>query len=445
MSFTERQFRPVIRQKIVDALAVQIPSFTARDIHVPRVPGKAVVVIGMRRTGKTTFLWQCLAAKLNSGASRQSLLHFSFEDERLAGMTADDLQWIVEEYFSLQPELREEHRTTLFLDEIQVVEGWERFARRLMDTERMDLFLSGSSSRLLSREVATSMRGRGVEVLVHPFSFREFLRHRGAEPVNDWKSISKAPRSMLQKYFREYLQSGGFPEAQGLDPRDRTSLLRSYVDVATLRDVVERHQVSNTMALRWMQRQLLGNPAAPFSVQKFHDALKSQGVAVGKNTLHEYLAHLEDAFLIRTISLHTASERQRMVNPRKAYPVDPGLIPIYEQTERADYGHALETLVLLELERRGCQIGYVRTPQGWEVDFYARPPAGPPWLIQVCADAAAPDTLNREIRALQDAGATYPHARLILLTLETAPPRDALPENIQWMPAIEWLLMPDHE
>ena len=97
--------------------------------------------------------------------------------------------------------------------------------------------------------------------------------------------------------------------------RDRASLLRSYVDVAILRDVIERHGVSNPAALRWLQRHLLGNPAGTFSVQKFFDALKSQGLPVGKNTLHDYLAHLEDAFLVRTVSLHTASERQRVVNP----------------------------------------------------------------------------------------------------------------------------------
>ena len=113
--------------------------------------------------------------------------------------------------------------------------------------------------------------------------------------------------------------------------------------------MIERHAVSNPLALRWMQRHLLANPAALFSVQKYYDALKSQGIPVGKDTLHAYLGYLEDAFLIRTVSMHTASERQRMVNPRKAYPVDPGLIPLYERTGRSNLGHALETAVFLGL------------------------------------------------------------------------------------------------
>lgn len=137
-------------------------------------------------------------------------------------------------------------------------------------------------------------------------------------------------------------------------------------------NVIERHGISNPLALRWLQRHLLANPAALFSVQKFHDPLRSQGVPVGKDNLHAFLGYLEDTFLIRPVSIHTASERQRMVNPRKAYPVDPGLIPVYERTGRPNLGHALETAVLIELERRGCEVAYVRTKEGFEVDFIAR-------------------------------------------------------------------------
>jgi predicted AAA+ superfamily ATPase len=217
-------------------------------------------------------------------------------------------------------------------------------------------------------------------------------------------------------------------------------LLRTYVDVAILRDVIERHGVTNPTALRWLQRHLLGNPAASFSVQKFFAALKSQGLPVGKNTLHEYLAHLEDAFLVRTVSLHTASERQRMVNPRKAYPIDPGLISLYERTGRAHVGRALETVVFLELERRGCAIDYVRTRDGYEVDFVARDPAGGVTLIQACTDVGDADTAAREVRALAAAAAEYPDAIPLLLTFDTLPPRTRLPASLHWQPAIAWLL-----
>jgi len=440
MAFMEREMNQIIRQQISDALAAPVPAHTRRDVHLPGIKGKVMAVIGMRRSGKTTFLWQCLADRLAAGTPRDALLYFNFEDERLAEMTAHELQLVVEEYFSLHPEHRDSQRVTFLLDEIQEVPGWETFVRRLLDTEKVELFLSGSSARLLSREVASSMRGRAMEVLVHPFSLRETLRHRGVEPLSPWTDLPKASRSTLDKHFRAYLAEGGFPESQGVAARDRASLLRTYVDVAILRDVIERHNVTNPAALRWLQRHLLGNPAGTFSVQKFFDTLKSQGLPVGKNTLHDYLAHLEDAFLVRTVSLHTASERQRMVNPRKAYPIDPGLISLYERTGRVNLGHALETAVFLELERRGCEADYVRTRAGGEVDFFARNPEGDAILIQVCTDVSDPATFEREVRALAAAATEYREATPLLLTFDTLPPRLPLPKPLRWQPAIAWLL-----
>jgi len=181
-----------------------------------------------------------------------------------------------------------------------------------------------------------------------------------------------------------------------------------------------------------MQRPLLANPAGLFSVREFHGALKSQGVAVSKDTLHDYLAHPEDAFLIRTLSLHTSSERQRMVNPRKAYPVDPGLIPIYGRSGGPNWGHTLETAVFLELERRGYEMGYIQAPQGFEVDFLASSPGEPPLLVQVCADVQDPQTYDREVRSLAAAAGARRNARALLVTLESTPPTPSLPPPLEW-------------
>jgi predicted AAA+ superfamily ATPase len=330
-------------------------------------------------------------------------------------------------------------RRRLFLDEIQVVPGWETFVRRLLDSEPLDVFLSGSSARLLSREVATSMRGRAMEVRVHPFGLREFTRYFGREPRVAFDRLGKAARSAAEKDLRDLLAGGGFPEALGAAARDRFDLLRGYVDLVLLRDVIERHAVANPVALRWMVRQLLGNAAGQFSVSRFYRDLKSQGVAVAKDSLHEFLGFLEDAFLIRTLAVATASERQRMVNPRKVYPADPGLIPIFDRARRANLGHALETAVLHELERRGADVAYVRTPGGYEVDFLACGFDGREELIQVCADLDDPGTREREIRALLDAAAEHPAASLHLVCLEPygGPP---LPAGIALHSAAAWLL-----
>jgi len=406
---------------------------------VPDIPNKVVAVIGMRRAGKTTFLWQLLADRVMQGTGREGLLYFGFEDERLAGMSVGDLNLLVEEYYRLNPEWRDSRRVGFFLDEIQNVPGWETFVRRLLDSEQIDVFVSGSSARLLSREVATSMRGRAVEARLYPFSFREYLRHHGQEPAAPVRKITKAGRSSLDKNMRDYLVTGGFPEAQNLDRRNREELLKSYVDVVMLRDVIERHAVSHPVALRWMVRQLLGNAAGAFSVNKFHGDLKSQGIAVGKDTLHEYLGHLEDTFLLRLISVATNSERRRMVNPRKVYPIDPGLIPIFDRSGKANLGHALETAVMLELDRRGGEVAYVHTPGGYEVDFLVRLPDGEEELIQVCASLDESVTREREVRALLDASIQHPRATLRIVSLDI-PPRLDIPQEITVSAAADWML-----
>ena len=433
--------REILRTKLDESLAARPRRLTRRDVRLPAIRGKAFAVIGVRRSGKTSFLAQCRSARLRGGAPSESQLLLLLEDERLAGLTAADLGWLIEEHARRFPRLHAEGRVTLYLDEVQYVPGWERLVRRLMDTDGMEVFVTGSSARLLSREVATSLRGRAMEVLVHPFSFREALRHAGDEPpahAGTGPGAGEAPA--LDHRLRRYLVDGGFPEAQGAAPRDRAALLGGYVDVVVLRDVIDRHGVTNPLALRWLQRQLLANPGGGFSVKKQYDTLRSQGVRVGKDTLHAYLGHLEDAFLVRTVALHAASERQRMVNPRKAYPVDPGLIPLFARGGRGARGHALETAVLLELERRGWELSYLRTVEGWEVDFFAQRPGEAPLLVQVCLETGDDATWEREVRALRSAGETHGDARLFLVTLDSSPPRRPLPDRVTWAPAARWLL-----
>jgi uncharacterized protein len=357
---SQQTYREVIRQKIVDSIARPMPLLTQRDVWLPVSTGKATAVIGMRRAGKTSLLWQIMASRLLLGAPRESLLYFSFEDE---------------EYYKLYPERRDHQETVFLLDEIQLVTGWETFVRRVLDSETITIYISGSSAKLLSREIASSMRGRATEVIVTPFSFKEFLRHHGVLPSKASKHLGKAERSSLHQKLVQYLAFGGFPEVQSLlapeHTRERLELLKTYVDVVLLRDVIERHNVTQPQVLRWLVQQLLGNAAGAFSVNRFFNDLKSRGVAIGKERLHEYLAHLEDTFLITSVSIASESIRRRQVNPRKSYPVDTGLSALFDPIGKPNTGHALETIVLQECLRRGNHIAYVNTASGFEVDFLA--------------------------------------------------------------------------
>lgn len=435
----EDQFEQILKEKILSAVESPVTGLTRRDVTLPVMPNKAFAVIGIRRAGKTSFLHQCRGDLIAQGRNPRHLVYFNFEDERLGGLLATDLHRVVDKHARLFPTMAGE-KVVFFFDEIQLVVGWEQFCRRLLDTGTCAIFVSGSSAKLLSREIATSMRGRAWEVLIQPFGFAEFLRHRGLTLPEDPGSLVSRDRAFMDNQFAAYLEMGGFPEAQGLGVAVRRKLLQGYVDVVLLRDVIERHSVGNATVLRWLVRRLLGNPAGYFSITKFAADLKSQGIPAGREILYQFLEHLEDTFLVTTLPLATDSEKRRQVNPRKIYPVDTGLIPVFDRSLKSNAGHALEVAVFQELQRRGGSIGYWKTTSGYEVDFAVTADSGEGEFIQVCASLDDAETRVREVRALQEACIEYPGARALILTLEARLPYPEVPPEIVVMPAWEWIL-----
>lgn len=431
---------PVLEEKLNAALAPgPAAPMTRRDAALPQIPKKVHAVTGMRRSGKTTFLQQ-LAAERRSGAAPEGALYLSFDDDRLADIAADQLSALLEEFYRRYPQLRRRATVAWFFDEIQLVAGWERFVRRVLDTENVQVVVSGSSARMLSREVHTSLRGRGIETTIRPFSFREFLRHRGEEPRAEARRWTAEERSLVEKRFGEYLVQGGFPEAQGLARALRVELLQGYVDTVLFRDVLERYGVSQVSALRWIVRHCLRNPAGNMSVHRLFLDLKAQGHAVSKDSVHALLGHLFDAYLLEAVPLHTASERQRNSNPRKIYPADPGLIHAFDASGRANTGHALETAVFNELQRQSAEAAYVKTEQGFEVDFLATYSDGRRELLQVCADPSTPDARKRELRALTDAAKSRSKLPATLLVLTQEQVIALAGSGLRVMPAYEWML-----
>lgn len=434
------ELHPVLRDKLeAGLLPAPQRGITPRDARLPAVAHKAHAVVGMRRAGKTTFLRQ-LQAERQRATEAERAVYVSFDDDRFAELPLAQLDALLEEYYRLHPQWRGREVVHWFFDEIQLVPGWERFVRRLLDSERVEIVVSGSSAKLLSREVHTSLRGRGWETVLRPFSFREFLRHRGEEPAKAARRFSPAERSAVEKQFREYLVQGGFPEAQGMVPAMREVLLQGYVDTLLLRDVVERYQVTQAAALRWLTRHCLRNPAGLLSVHGIHRDLKAQGHAVAKDTLHALFGYLIDAFLVSAVPIATESERQRNSNPRKVYPADPALVAAFDRSGRANIGRALETVVLNELERRRAEVAYVKTAQGYEVDFLARFPGAGEALIQVCADTGEAAVLERERRALEEARRERPKAERVLLVLTREQALAARTSDAQVLAVYEWLL-----
>lgn len=427
----------MVRQLIADSMELEIPPLILRQGALAEMKDAAAVLIGMRRTGKTYRMFQKMRELLAAGVPRERLLYLNFEDERLGEASVDLLRDIDEAYGRAFPP-RGNAPSHYFFDEIQYVPGWERFVRRVLDRHDVRFFLSGSSSRLLSREVATAMRGRAIETRVFPFSFAEFLQARGHDVPADPNSAGHKKRAELENVFAEYLRIGGFPAGLELSGRDRRQVLQGYVNTVVLRDVVERHGVTNITVLRYLTRRLLASSASHFSVNKFHNELKSQGIKCAKDTLHEGLQHLEDAFLVSSMFLDTPSERRRMVNPRKMYAADHGLVwACVPCDDTWGEGHALENLVFTELQRRELQPHYGITAAGHELDFVIRLPNGQRLAIQVCADISDPRTLDREVRSLVS---TSQDVHCLILTRHQEQTLRVDGRVIDVVPAWKWLL-----
>lgn len=391
----------IIEQLIADFYERALPPLTRRHIQLPWLPGKIDTVVGMRRSGKTWFLYQVISELIDKGIPRESILYLNLEDERLLPMGASDLHLIPDIYFRRYPHLKDRPCTFLF-DEIQNIPGWEQFVRRLLDNENVHICLTGSSARLLSREIATSLRGRSITTEIFPFSFMEALDNKGIT-VERGKRPGAKKKALIENQLRAYLLEGGFPEVQDIADEYRVRILQDYLNVVILRDLVERYRISNTVPLRYMIRHLMNAPASLFSVNRFYNDLKSQGIVCGKNSLHEYLDYISDAYLFFQVFLHTGSERARMVNPRKVYVIDTGLINACSRNPRPEWGHLLENFVFMELRRLYEAIEYYKTAGGREVDFIVRDRQGRKSLIQVAAEMDRPATRSRELRALEEA------------------------------------------
>jgi len=220
----------------------------------------------------------------------------------------------------------------------------------------------------------------------------------------------------------------------------RIALLQGYVDTVLFRDVVERFGVTQVAALRWVTRHALRNPCGSFSVNRLYHDLRSQGHAIGKAAVHDLLDHLIDAFLLAAVPVATESERRRNTNPRKLYPVDPGLIRAFDSGGRSNVGHALELVVFNELQRRNADVSYVKTQGDLEVDFLARFPGGDEELIQVCADTADAETLGRELASLDAASREHPRATRRLVVMDARAAASISHPQTRSVAAHEWLL-----
>lgn len=361
----------------------------------------ATSIIGMRRTGKTYAAYQRMLELMNEGIPLERIVYINFDDERLRLVTVDDLHFIGESHAAMYPEAVQE-KCWYFLDELQNVDGWEMYARRLLDSPLVQLCVTGSSSKLLSSEVATQLRGRSLDMEVFPLSFSEFLEFNGIVKHIPQSPYSSRTAGVLRNAMARYLEEGGFPDVQGENLRIRNKLLQEYVNAVVLRDVIERHEISSVQALRYTLDYVIHNYARKVSTRAISGALKAMGMPDNREYISDYLRYFADAYLIYPVSIRTDSVAVRRTNPDKYYMVDTGLVRAMTPKNDAEKGWLLENLVFMQLRRGNNKIEYYVNKKGGEVDFlvtdlYTKARR----LIQVAWNMEKEETRDRELAAIR--------------------------------------------
>jgi len=336
----------------------------------------------------------------------------------------------------------------LFFDEIQSLDGWSALVYELYEKKRFHIFITGSSSKLLSQEIATQMRGRSVSIPVFPFSFREFLNLNSFEVKGNMSSYDRAK---LLNLLRGYIESGGFPPVI-LDEIKPEVFFRDYVDAVIYRDIVERYGVREPHIIKMLIKFITSSYSSVFSVNKVFNTMKSRGIRVSRKTIYAYFQYILNSFFSFTLKKFAFSEREMELSLPKVYLSDTGLINYLPDTRTAEnLGRHMENLVFIELRKREMtgdlrSLFYYRNANGHEVDFVVVDGSRVSQLIQVTYASNYDEIDPREIRGLIHAGEHFKgdHPELLVITWDYEDERDVRwfgkSGRIRFIPLWRWLV-----
>jgi len=422
---------------------LKLPEMVSRELVLPASPTQVISVVGVRRCGKTYLLLNTMKQLLRE-LRKDNIVYVNFEHERLRNLDAGDL----EELLVAQREIFEPDETKpvyLFLDEIQNVRDWDKWVRRIHDERRFRIFITGSSSKLLSREIATSLRGRCLSFTLYPFSFAEFLKAK-KYPLESLAEIQYSEeRGKVLKLLREYMEFGGFPEVvlEG-DEETKNRLLSSYFETIFYKDIVERYGVKNLALLDGFLRYAINNFSSYLSLTKVEKYFKSTGIKCSKKTLANFLRYSEAVFLLFPLEIFSYKIKDRMQYPRKIYCVDTGIINRFTQKISENLGRLAENVVYLELRRRfeppTHELFYWRDRQFGEVDFVVKEGLRVKQLVQVCWDPSDEETKKREVRGLVRAMGEFGLKEGLVLTGDFEGEEKVGGKRIVYRPLWKWLL-----
>jgi hypothetical protein len=424
--------KELLKQIIRDFHVSPLPALKRRTLQVPIDTGKIITLVGVRRSGKTSYLFNLIEDLLKQDVPKNRILYVNFEDERL-DLKTEELDLLLQAYQELYPDMQL-NECSFFFDEIQNIDSWDKFVRRVYDKGMKNIFITGSNARFLSSEISTSLRGRTISYEVFPLSFGEYLSFKDVVPdVNSSRSIAQ-----INHHLAAYLKNGGFPEVIGYDDALRNRVLQEYFNVMIYRDLLERYAIKNLPALKFFLKRIMASATKQVSVNNIYNELKSSGFKIGKTQLYDNLDACVNIYMAQILRKHTHSLVDRELGEKKIYAIDNGLLNAIDYKFSNDTGKSLEQAVFLELRRREKDISFFKDKA--ECDFIVKQGADITEAIQVTVTLSDDKTRKREIRGLMDCCNEFGLQHGLIVTLDSSEEFELNGIKVNVMPLYRWLL-----
>ncbi len=427
------------RYVISEWLARKLPETVARDVKIDLNADKVIAIAGVRRAGKTYLLFDTIKKLAETGVPRENVLYINFDDDRLMNLASSDLDDILSAYHELSSP-KKDVSIFLFLDEIQNVKNWELWIRRIYDSKKYRIFITGSSSKLLSREIATSLVGRNITYVLYPFSFREFLSAKGMKMRKD--VLYGNERHKVNALAKEYMIDGGFPEtAFEADSETKKKIISSYYDAILYRDIISRYRIEDANRLEMVFRYAINTYSSGFSTVKLYNYFKSQNLGISRQTINNFIKFGEQTFLFYQLLQFFKGFKRSNQSRKKLYVVDNAIISLL--ISNLEYGKLLENAVLIELLRRKEQnpsmgINYLNNKDG-EVDFVISEGGSVTELIQVTYELNQKN-IERELHPLLSAMKELRPKRSVVVTFNAIDKALAVDKSIEALTFVQWAL-----
>jgi len=413
----------------------KIPALFSRDHNINLESDFIITISGPRRAGKTFICFQMIEELAKKGISRENILYINFEDNKLIGADSNDLDKLLDAYKELYTLNKHQH-IYLFLDEIQTVKNWDSWVRKIHDRDKnVKLILTGSSSKLLSKEISTALRGRVLNREIFPLSFKEIVSWKGLN--YNLKTLSYSDNKIeVKKLFNNYIEEGGYP-AVTYQEANREEILQEYYSSMIFKDIVERYNIENIKKIKMLANLLLESTSRDISYNKLANKLKSIGMNMGKNTIIEYISYFEDAYVFFQNIKYEYSQGKQLGSIKKVYFIDNGMLNTVSFKFSKDSGRLLENLIFLELKRRNKKIFYNR--DNYECDFIIQEKDKVIQAIQV-TEALSPENEEREIGGVLGAMNKFKLKEGTIITLDEERVIEIEGKKISVVPAWKWLL-----